>query len=46
MVSFRVSHFPQHVILHSVFFYVRYGVSHPARREIIAARGMMPTIPR
>ncbi|EDQ03427.1 hypothetical protein DSM14862_04069 (plasmid) [Sulfitobacter indolifex] len=39
MVSFKGAQFPQDVILHSVFFYVRYGVSYRDLKEILAERG-------
>ncbi len=41
MVSFKGAHFPQHVILHAVFFYVRHGVSYRDLEEILAERGVL-----
>lgn len=41
MGSFKGAHFPQHVILHAVFFYVRYGVSYRDLEEILAERGVL-----
>ncbi len=41
MVSFKGAHFPQDVILHAVFFYVRYGVSYRDLEEILAERGVV-----
>ena len=41
MVSFKGAQFPQHVILHAVFFYVRYGVSYRDLEEILAERGVV-----
>lgn len=38
MVSFKGAQFPKHVILHAVFFYVRYGVSYRDLEEILAER--------
>ena len=41
MVSFKGAQFPQDVILHAVFFYVRYGVSYRDLEEILAERGVV-----
>lgn len=40
MVSFKGVQFPQRVILHAVFFYVRYGVSYCDLEEILAEHGV------
>jgi putative transposase len=40
MISFKGTHFPKDVILHAVFFYVRYGVSYRDLEEIMAERGI------
>ena len=40
MVSFKGAQFPSHVILHAVFFYLRYGVSYRDFEEILAERGV------
>jgi putative transposase len=40
MVSFKGAQFPQDVILHAVFFYVRYAVSYRDLEEILAERGV------
>ena len=40
MVSFKGAQFPQDVILHAVFFYVRYAVSYRDLEEILAERGI------
>lgn len=39
MISFRSAQFPKHVILHAVFFYVRYAVSYRDLEEILSERG-------
>lgn len=39
-VSFKGPHFPKDVILHAVFFYLRYGVSYRDLEEIMAERGV------
>ena len=39
-VSFKCVHFPKDVILHAIFFYLRYGVSHRDLEEIMAERGV------
>ena len=39
-ISFKGAHFPKDVILHAVFFYLRYGVSYRDLEEIIAERGV------
>ena len=39
-VSFKGVHFPKDVILHAVFFYLRYGVSYRDLEEIMAERGV------
>lgn len=40
MIEFRGVHFPKAVILHAVFFYVRYAVSYRDLEEILAERGV------
>lgn len=40
MISFKGAQFPKHLILHAVFFYVRYGVSYRDLEEILAERGV------
>ncbi len=39
-ISFKGAHFPKGVILHAVFFYLRYGVSYRDLEEIMAERGV------
>ena len=39
-VDFKGTHFPKSVILHAVFFYVRYPVSYRDLQEILAERGV------
>ncbi len=38
-ISFKGAHFPKDVILHAVFFYLCYGISHWDLEEIMAERG-------
>ena len=40
VVSFKGAQFPKEVILHAVFFYVRYGVTYRDLEEILAERGI------
>ena len=40
VVEFKGVHFPKSVILHAVFFYVRYPVSYRELQEILAERGI------
>ena len=40
MISFKGAHFPKHVILYAVFFYVRYGVSYLDLKAIMEERGV------
>ena len=40
MIDFKGAHYPREVILYSVFFYVRYGVSYRDLEEIMAERGI------
>ncbi len=40
MVSLKGAQFPQDVILHAVFFYVRYAASYRDLEEILAERGV------
>ena len=40
MIDFKGTHYPNEVILYSVFFYVRYGVSYRDLEEIMAERGV------
>ncbi len=39
-ISIKGAHFSKDVILHAVFFYLRYGVSHRDLEEIIAERSV------
>jgi putative transposase len=39
-VDFKGAHFPKRVILHAVFFYLRYPVSYRDLQEILAERGI------
>jgi len=39
-VNFKGAHYPKDVILHAVFFYVRYAVSYRDLEEIMAERGV------
>ena len=39
-IDFKGAHYPQDVILHAVFFYVRYAVSYRDLEEILAERGV------
>jgi putative transposase len=41
MISFKGCHFPKHIILHAVFFYLRYSVSLRELEEILAERGVV-----
>lgn len=40
MIDFKGVRYPKSVILHAVFFYVRYGVSYRDLEEILAERGV------
>ena len=40
-VSFKGAHFPRDIILHAVFFYLRYTVSYRDLEEIMAERGVI-----
>ncbi len=40
MIDFKGVHYPRAVILHAVFFYVRYAVSYRDLEEILAERGV------
>lgn len=40
MIEFRGVQFPKAVILHAVFFFVRYPVSYHDLEEILAERGV------
>lgn len=40
MISFKGCHFPKHIILHAVYFYLRYSVSLRDLEEILAERGV------
>lgn len=40
MIEFKGVHYPKSVILHAVFFYVRYAVSYRDLEEILAERGV------
>lgn len=39
-ISFKGAHFPKDLILHAVFFYLRYGVSYRDLEEIMVERGV------
>ncbi len=39
-ISFKGAHFPKNIILHAVFFYLRYSVSYRDLEEIMAERGV------
>ena len=41
MIDFKGAHYPKDVILHAVFFYVRYAVSYRDLEEILAERGVL-----
>jgi len=41
MISFKGSPFPKHLILHAVYFYLRYSVSWRELKEILAERGIV-----
>ena len=36
MISFKGSHYPKHVILYAVYFYVRYAVSYRDPAEAVS----------
>jgi putative transposase len=40
IISFKGAHFPKDIILHAVFFYVRYAVSYRDLEEILEERGV------
>jgi len=40
MISFKGCHFPKLVVLHAVYFYLRYSVSLRDLEEILAERGV------
>ncbi|TWI89963.1 putative transposase, partial [Gemmobacter caeni] len=40
MIEFKGVHYPKSVILHAVFFYLRYAVSYRDLEEILAERGV------
>ena len=35
MISFKGAHYPKDIILHAIFFYVRYAVSYRDLEEIL-----------
>jgi len=41
VISFKGTQFPKEVILHAMFFYLRYGVSYRDLEEILAERGVV-----
>lgn len=41
MISFKGCHFPKPVILHAIYFYLRYSVSLRDLEEILAERGVV-----
>ena len=40
IIDFKGAHYPKAVIVHAVFFYVRYAVSYRDLEEILAERGV------
>ena len=40
MISFRGAHYPKEVILYTVYFYVRYGISYRDLEKILDERGV------
>lgn len=40
VIRFKGSHYPKHIILYAVYFYVRYTVSYRDLEEILTERGM------
>ena len=40
MINLKVMHYPKHIILFAVFFYVRYGVSYRDIENIMQERGV------
>jgi putative transposase len=40
VIDFKGAHYPKAVIVHAVFFYVRYAVSYRDLEEILAERGV------
>ena len=40
MIDFKGSHYPREVVLHAVFFYLRYAVSYRDLEEILQERGV------
>ena len=40
IIVFKGAHYPKAVIVHAVFFYVRYAVSYRDLEEILAERGV------
>jgi putative transposase len=41
MIGFKGAHYPCEVILYTVFFYVRYGISYRDLEEIMPERGVL-----
>ena len=41
MVSFKGTQLPRDVIIHALYFYLRYGVSYRNLEEILAERGVV-----
>ena len=41
VIDFKGVHYPKSVILHAVFFYLRYAVSYRDLEEILAERGVV-----
>ena len=41
MISFKGNQFPKHIILHAVYFYLRYSVSLRELEEVLAERGVI-----
>ena len=40
MIDFKGNHYPREVVLHAVFFYLRYAVSYRDLEEILQERGV------
>lgn len=41
MISFKGAQFPRDVILHAMYFYLRYSVSYRDLEEILSERGVV-----
>jgi putative transposase len=40
MIDLKGLHFPKHIILFAVFFYVKYGVSYRDLEDVVQERGV------